>query len=371
VKNKAIYVTQPVLPDFDDFILSISKIWENKILSNSGPFHKELEEKLAEFLGVKYVSLFSNGTLGLITALQALNISGEVITTPFSFVATSHSLLWNGIKPVFVDIDEKTFNIDFNKVESAITSKTKAILAVHVYGNPCANTELQTIANKYGLKIIYDAAHAFNVKYNNTSILNYGDLSVLSFHATKVFNTIEGGAIISHDEITKKRIDLLKNFGYSGEFDVIATGINAKMNEFQSAYGLLQLKTINRDILKRKELTNIYRQFLNNIPGIKLMQEDDNVDYNYSYMPIIINSDKYGMSRDSLYNHLKSFNIYSRKYFYPLISEFPMYKSLESSKISNLPIANKISNNVLCLPIYPNLESSQIEFICNLIKKNN
>jgi dTDP-4-amino-4,6-dideoxygalactose transaminase len=368
LKRKSIYVTQPVLPELNDFISSISKIWDNKILSNSGPFHNELEEKLAQFLGVKYVSLFSNGTLGLITALQALNISGEVITTPYSFVATTHSLWWNGIKPIFVDIDEKTCNIDCNKVESAITNKTTAILAVHVYGNPCANNELQKIADKYGLKLIYDAAHAFNVKYKNTSILNYGDLSVLSFHATKVFNTIEGGAIISHDEKTKKRIDLLKNFGYSGEFEVVAPGINAKMNEIQAAYGLLQLKSINKDILKRKKLAFCYRQHLNNLSGINLMQEDENVDYNYSYMPIFIDTDLYGMSRDGLYDLLKSYNIYSRKYFYPLISEFPMYKYLESSKMTNLTISNKISSTVLCLPLYSNLDISEVEFICDLIK---
>jgi len=362
-----IYVTQPVMPALEDFVEYLKKIWDNKFLTNCGPFHQQLENELAEFLGVKYLSLFSNGTLALITALQALRITGEVITTPFSFVATTHSLWWNGIKPVFADIENETFNLDPKRIEAAITPKTTAIMPVHVYGNPCDTNAIQKIADTYGLKVIYDAAHAFNVRINNNSILNMGDLSILSFHATKVFNTIEGGAIICHDEKTKIRIDYLKNFGYAGETTVIAPGINAKMNEVQAAYGLLQLKTINSDIEKRKNVSVLYRKLLNEIKGIRCLFDLENVQHNYAYFPILIEPSEYGMSRDSLYDLLKKHNIFSRKYFFPLISDFPTYKGLDSSQPNNLPIASNVASQVLCLPIYSDLALQDVENICDII----
>jgi len=362
-----IYVTQPVMPALEDFVESLKQIWDNKFLTNGGPFHNQFEIELAQFLGVKYLSLFSNGTLALITALQALRITGEVITTPFSFVATTHSLWWNGVKPVFADIENETFNIDPKRLEAAITPKTTAIMPVHVYGNPCDTVAIQKIADTYGLKVIYDAAHAFNVRINNESILNMGDLSILSFHATKVFNTIEGGAIICHDEKTKIRIDHLKNFGYAGETTVIAPGINAKMNEVQAAYGLLQLKTINSDIEKRKNISALYRKLLNEINGVRCLYDIDNVKHNYAYFPILIDQSEYGMSRDGLYDLLKKHNIFSRKYFFPLISDFPTYRGLDSSHPDNLPIASKVASQVLCLPIYSDLALQDVKGICDII----
>lgn len=367
--NKPIFVTQPFLPPIEEFNDYLKIIWNNKQLTNGGPFHQELEEALCKFLGVKYISLFANGTLALITALQTLRITGEVITTPFSFVATTHSLWWNGIKPVFVDIEKDWLNIDPDKIEAAITPKTTAIMPVHVYGNPCKVEAIQKIADTYGLKIIYDAAHAFNVKINNNSVLNFGDLSILSFHATKVFNTIEGGAIICNDERTKKRIDLLKNFGYQGEENVIEPGINAKMNEVQAAFGLLQLKSVETAIKKRKEITTKYREYLKDVSGLTFLNEIDGVLHNYAYFPILINSKIFGKTRDEIYSLLKQNNIFSRKYFYPLISEFSTYKGLDSSSSLNLPIATEISRQVLCLPIYPDLEIIDVERIVSLIKK--
>src|SRR5664280_2020488 len=321
--TKLIYVTNPFLPPLEEFTQSLQKIWESKRLTNFGPFHEELEQKLCEYLGVKYISLFSNGTLALITAIQAMKISGEVITTPYSFVATTHALWWNNIKPVFADINSGTFNLDPDKVEAAITPKTTAILPVHVYGNPCNVNKIQEIADRYNLKLIYDAAHAFGVKINGTSVANWGDLSILSFHATKVFNTFEGGAIICHDETTKQNIDQLKNFGIINETTVLTPGINAKMNEFQAALGILQLKYLDEAIGKRKILTEMYRRFLREIPGIKIMQNVPGIGYNFAYFPILIDSVKFGRSRDEVYNELKSHNIFSRRYFYPLISQFP------------------------------------------------
>ena len=365
-----IYVTQPSMPPIDDFFISLKEIWGNKLLTNNGPFHQELEKKLADYLGVGHLSLFSNGTLALITALQALKISGEVITTPFSFVATTHSLWWNNIKPVFVDIEPDTFNIDADKIEAAITPKTTAIMPVHVYGHPCDVYKIKKIADNYGLKIIYDAAHAFGVKINGESILNYGNLSILSFHATKVFNTIEGGAIISPDLETKQRIDNLKNFGFLDETTVIAPGINAKMNEIQSAYGLLQLAHVNENISKRKQIVLKYREFLSNIPGISFNSEIINVEHNYSYFPILVDKLKYGISRDDLYDKLKTNNIFGRRYFYPLISQFPTYSGLESSSPQNLKIATIIADQVICLPIYPELEIDAIKYIAKIVKNN-
>ena len=364
-----IYVTQPVLPDLNDFIPYLEKIWESKILTNNGPFHKQLEKELAEFLGVPYISLFANGTLALVTALQVLRITGEVITTPYSFVATTHSLWWNNIKPVFVDIDQECCNLDPERIEAAITPKTTAIMPVHVYGNPCEVERIQEIADIYGLKIIYDAAHAFGVNYKGQSICNYGDLSILSFHATKVFNTMEGGAIICHDAATKKRIDYLKNFGFADETTVMAPGINSKMNEMQAALGLLQLKHYTGNIEKRKRIAETYWEELSEIEGISFLAEPKNTDSNYAYFPIFVNEEEYGMSRDQLYEKLKQNNIFGRRYFYPLISEFPVYKGLDSSNPKNLKVAKKIADGVICLPIFPDMELSLIDYIKNVISK--
>lgn len=365
--EKAIYVTQPAMPVLEDFIEYLTKIWENKILTNNGPFHQEFEKAIADYLGVKYISIFSNGTLALITALQALRITGEVITSPFSFVATTHSLWWNNIKPVFVDIEPNFYNLDPLKVEAAITPQTTAIMPVHVYGNPCNVEHLQKIADTYGLKLIYDAAHAFGVKIRGNSILNYGDLSILSFHATKVFNTIEGGAIICHDEKTKKRIDYLKNFGFADEVTVIEPGINAKMNELQAAYGILQLKNIDSYIRKRKEISNLYYQKLNNKPGISLLEVLDSVEHNYAYFPILVESTEFGKTRDELYEILKRNNIYARRYFYPLISQFPTYRGLPSAQPNNLTVAESVAKKVICLPIYPALNENEVERIIKII----
>lgn len=366
--QKPVFVTQPDLPPLEEFTGLLKQIWENKILTNNGPFHQQFEKELADYLGVKYISVFSNGTLALITALQALRITGEVITTPFSFVATTHSLWWNNIKPVFADIEPGYFNLDPEKVEAAITPQTTAIMPVHVYGNPCKLEAFQRIADTYGLKLIYDAAHAFGVKINGNSILNYGDLSILSFHATKVFNTIEGGAIISPDEQTKKRVDYLKNFGFADEVTVIAPGINAKMNELQSAYGLLQLKYVDGYIAKRKQIAEIYREQLKGITGISFMEDSIGVDHAYSYFPILVDKEKYGLTRDELYEKLKAHNIFGRRYFYPLISQFPTYHGLASSKPDNLPVATKVAEQVICLPIFPNLDFKTAQRISNFIK---
>jgi dTDP-4-amino-4,6-dideoxygalactose transaminase len=358
--DKPIYVTQPALPDLQEFIPYLEQIWESKILTNNGPFHQQFEKELEEILGVPFISLFANGTLALVTALQVLRITGEVITTPYSFVATTHSLWWNNIKPVFVDIEPNFCNLDPDKIEAAITPKTTAILPVHVYGNPCRVERIQEIADIYGLKVIYDAAHAFGVNHNGQSICNFGDLSVLSFHATKVFNTMEGGAIVCHDSATKKRIDYLKNFGFAGETTVMAPGINSKMNEMQAALGLLQLKHYNGNIEKRKKITEIYRKELNNVKGISFLPISANTDFNFAYFPIFVDEREYGISRDQLYEKLKQNGIFGRRYFYPLISEFSMYKSLDSANPVNLKNAEKIAEQVICLPIYPDLSISVV-----------
>ncbi|MZP67264.1 MAG: DegT/DnrJ/EryC1/StrS family aminotransferase [Bacteroidales bacterium] len=369
IPREPIYVTRPALPPLDEFVEYLRKIWDTRILTNNGPFHQQFEKELAEYLGVKYLSVFANGTLALVTALQALRITGEVITTPFSFVATTHSLWWNNIKPVFVDIEPEYFNLDPEKIEAAITPQTTAIMPVHVYGNPCRVDEIQHIADTYGLKVIYDAAHAFGVTVNGNSILNYGDLSVLSFHATKTFNTIEGGAIICHDEKTKKRIDFLKNFGFADELTVVEPGINAKMNEIQAAYGLLQLKHIDEYIANRKAVADFYRNDLKDIKGIGILNDIEGIRHSYTYFPILINEREYGESRDEIYERLKRHNIYGRRYFYPLISQFPTYRGLPSAKVENLPVATKVADQVICLPIYPSLEAENIEVIISLIKR--
>ena len=365
LKNRSIEVTRPYLPELEEFLPYLEKIWENKSLTNNGPFHTQLESALASYLDVPYVSLFSNGTLALVSALQALRISGEVITTPYSFVATSHSLLWNSIRPVFVDIEPHTLNINPEKIEAAITPQTTAILPVHCYGNPCSVGEIKRIADINNLKIIYDAAHAFGVKDKTRSILNYGDISILSFHATKVFNTFEGGAIICHDKNMKRRIDNLKNFGFVDETTVEVAGINAKMSEFNAALGLLQLKHVDDAINKRKLIFERYIDALSSIVGITYIPQIA-AKSNYSYFPILVNN-SFALNRDNLYKKLKTNGINARRYFYPLITDFPMYREHASARKDNLPVANTSANNVLCLPIYPELEKEDQEHIINTI----
>ena len=364
--SKPIYVTQPYLPPLEEFIPYLEQIWENKILTNGGPFHQQLEKALCEYLGVEHIALFTNGTVALVTALQALRVTGEVITTPYSFVATSHSLLWNGIKPVFVDIDPNTLNIDPAKIEAAITPQTTAIMPVHCYGHPCDTDAIQKIADNYNLRVIYDAAHAFGVQDAQGSILRHGDLSVLSFHATKVFNTFEGGAIVCPDAKTKVRIDQLKNFGHAGEINVVAPGINGKMSEFNAALGLLQLKYVDQAIVLRKEIDAAYRVQLKGVKGISCLNDSGEKVANYSYFPILIGAE-YPISRDELYLYLKNNGIHPRRYFYPLISDFPMYRGLISSNRENLPAATVAAQQVLCLPIYPDLDMSVIEEITRFI----
>ena len=362
-----ITVTSPLLPDLNEFGESLREIWESKWITNNGSYHQRLESALAEYLKVPYVSLFTNGTLPLITALQALRVTGEVITTPYSFVATTHALWWNGIKPVFVDIDPETGCIAPNRIEVAITPKTTAIMPVHVYGKPCDVDAIQSIADKYGLKVIYDAAHAFGVEVEGKSILNAGDLSTLSFHATKVYNTIEGGAMVMHDEKMKRRIDHLKNFGFAGETEVVAPGINSKMDEMRSAYGLLNLKQVDAAIEARHQVALKYRSALQNIEGITFWDDIPGVKHNYSYFPIFVNAETYGMTRDDLYFKMKEQGILGRRYFYPLISDFAPYRGLPSAIKANLPVATKMANEVICLPMHHGLTEEDMGRIINCI----
>ncbi len=363
----SVFVTQPFLPPLEEFIPYLQQIWGNKILTNNGPYHQEFEKKLEDYLGVKHVSLFTNATIALVTALQALRITGEVITTPYSFVATAHSLLWNGIKPVFVDIDPVTLNIDPEKIESAITPQTTAILPVHCYGRPCDVGAIQKVADNYGLKVIYDAAHSFGVFDTGGSIVRHGDLSILSFHATKVFNTFEGGAIVSPDAKTKRRIDHLKNFGFVDEVTVVAPGINGKMSEFNAALGLLQLKYIDIAIGRRQLLDQRYRSGLADIKGLSCLPPIGHRS-NYAYFPIMIGQE-FPVSRDELYHHLKQHGIHLRRYFHPLISSFPMYRGLPSAAPENLPAASKAANEVLCLPLYPALPESEVDRVIHILKE--
>ena len=365
--DKPITVTSPLLPNLDDLVPMLKDIWDRKWLTNNGYYHKELEKALAEYLGVKYLSLFTNGTLPLITALQAMRITGEVITTPYSFVATTHSIWWNGLKPVFVDVEEETGNIDPEKIEAAITPHTTAIMPVHVYGTPCNTKRIQEIADIFGLKVIYDAAHAFGVRVNGESILKSGDMSTLSFHATKVYTTVEGGALICHDESTKKRIDYLKNFGFAGETTVVAPGINSKMDEIRAAYGLLNLKQVDAAIVSRNATAEKYREVLKDVPGIRVLKDIEGVRHNYSYFPIFIDEKEFGMSRDALYEKMKSHNVLGRRYFYPLISTFSAYKGLESASPTNLPVRHKLAGQVLCLPMFAGLNSNDVERVLNVI----
>ena len=360
---KQITVTSPLLPDLEEFQGMLRQIWDSKWVTNNGSFHRELEHALAEYLKVPYISLFTNGTLPLLTALQALRITGEVITTPYSFVATTHSIWWNGCRPVFVDIEESTCGIDPEKIEAAITPKTTAIMPVHCYGKPVNMDAIQAIADKYGLKVIYDAAHAFGVEVDGESVLNRGDMSTLSFHATKVYNTLEGGALVMHDEQTKKRIDYLKNFGFAGETEVVAPGINSKVDEVRAAYGLLNLRQVDDAIEKRHRVAVRYREVLRGVPGIRFFDDMPGVRHNYSYFPIFIDAEEFGMTRDQLYFRLKEEGILGRRYFYPLISTFSTYRGLPSASPENLPVATKIANEVICLPMHHELGEEEIERI--------
>jgi dTDP-4-amino-4,6-dideoxygalactose transaminase len=366
-KPPPIYVTRPSLPALEEFIPYLREIWDSKILTNGGPFHENFEQRLCEYLAVKQIALFANATIGLVTALQALRITGEVITTPYSFVATAHSLLWNGIKPVFVDIDPHTLNLDPGKIEAAITPQTTAIMPVHVYGHPCDVDRIQAIADTYGLKVIYDAAHAFGVQCHCGSVLTHGDLSVLSFHATKVFTTFEGGAIVCPDEKSRQRINYLKNFGFADEVTVVAPGINGKMSEFNAALGLLQLKGIDAALDERRAIDQRYRAGLADVAGIRCLQSAGEIRSNYAYFPILVQPD-YPLARDELYQKLRDQGIYVRRYFYPLISDFPMYRGLPSAAHSNLPVARKMAAQILCLPIYPGLPHDQVDRVLRMLR---
>lgn len=365
--NKIITVTSPLLPDLDEFNAMLKEIWASKWITNNGSFHKQLEKELAAYLKVPYISLFTNGTLPLITVLQGLRITGEVITTPYSFVATTHSLWWNGIKPVFVDIDPATGNIDPDRIEAAITPKTTAIMPVHVYGKPCNTKRIKEIADTYGLKVIYDAAHAFGVEVDGESILNAGDMATLSFHATKVYNTVEGGALVMHDAETKKRIDYLKNFGFANEVTVVGPGINSKMDEVRSAYGLLNLRQVDAAIEARHKVAIKYREALRPVEGITFFDDMPGVKHNYSYFPIFVDAEKYGMTRDELYFKMKEHSVLGRRYFYPLISEFSTYRGLESARPENLPNAHRMAETVICLPMHHALSDEDVERVINCI----
>lgn len=366
-KEKPIYVTQPFMPPLAEFVPYLEKIWGSKWLTNAGQFHNELEKKLADYLGVEHLALFANGTIALVTALQALRITGEVITTPYSFAATAHSLLWNGLTPVFVDIDSRTCNLDPDRIEEAITPHTTAILPVHCYGNPCNVEKIQDIADLYGLKVIYDAAHAFKVDYKGASLLKHGDLSVLSFHATKVFTTFEGGAIVCPDAKTKQRIDYLKNFGFADEVTVVAPGINGKMNEVQAAFGLLQLKYVDEALERRREIDSRYREGLEGVKGISLLDFHSEATNNGSYFPLFVGKD-FSLTRDELYERFRGENILVRRYFHPLLSSLPMYRGLSSAGSKNLPAAFTIGASVLCLPIHPELTKSEQGAVIEIIK---
>lgn len=367
--DRPITVTSPLLPDLGDFTEMLKEIWASRWVTNNGQFHQQLEQALCEYLKVPFISLFTNGTLPLLTALQALRITGEVITTPYSFVATTHSIWWNGCKPVFVDIEEETCGLDPEKIEAAITPRTTAIMPVSCYGKPCKMDAIQTIADKYGLKVIHDAAHAFGVEVEGESWVGKGDLAALSFHATKVYNTLEGGALVMHDAETKRRIDYLKNFGFAGETEVVAPGINSKMDEVRAAYGLLNLKLVDAAIERRRQVATKYRKALREIPGIRFFDDMPGVRHNYSYFPIFVDAEAYGMSRDELYFKMKDSGILGRRYFYPLISSFSTYRSLPSAGAENLPMATRIANEVICLPMYHTLSDEDVEKVLGVIKR--
>ena len=364
--DKPIYVTKPFLPPLEELTPYLEQIWESRILSNGGPFHQQFEEALGHHLGVAHLALVANCTLGLMVGLEALGITGEVITTPYSFVASAHSLRWNGITPVFVDIDPDTLTLDPGRIEAAITPHTSAIMPVHCYGIPCHVEAIETIAQRHSLQVVHDAAHAFGVKLEGRSVLSWGDLSVVSLHATKVFNTFEGGLIACRDLETKQRIDSLKNFGFASETSVVATGLNAKMSEFNAALGLVQLKYVDRLIARRREIDTLYRQLLSGCRGIRCLEIPADVQANHTYFPIIV-EEEYPLSRDGLYQRLALQGIHGRRYFYPLISDFSMYRDLPSAQAENLPVAHRISSRILCLPIYPDLSDAAVDTIAAVI----
>ena len=369
MSDKQITVTSPLLPNLDEFTELLKEVWASKWITNMGQFHKQLEQALCEYLKVPYISLFTNGTLPLLTALQALRITGEVITTPYSFVATTHSIWWNGCRPVFVDIEESTCGIDPDKIEAAITPKTTAIMPVHCYGKPVNMKAIQEIADKYGLKVIYDAAHAFGVEVNGQSVLSAGDMSTLSFHATKVYNTLEGGALVMKDETTKKRIDYLKNFGFAGETEVVAPGINSKVDEVRCAYGLLNIRQVDEAISKRQKVAKQYREALRTVPGIRFFDDMPDVRHNYSYFPIFVKAEEYGITRDQLYFKMREANVLGRRYFYPLISSFSTYRGLPSAAPENLPVATRLANEVICLPMHHELSDEDINKVLDIVVK--
>ena len=366
--EKPVYITQPTMPRLQDYVVILKKMWQSKWLTNNGVYHQEFEKKLSEYLGVKNCSLFSNGTLALLIVMKAFKLKGEVITTPFTFPATTNILEWLNLTPVFADIEKETFNLDPAKIEKLITPKTSAILAVHVFGNPCQTEEIQSIADRYHLKVIYDAAHCMGVKLRGRSVVGYGDASILSFHATKLFTTIEGGALIVRDENLKKEVEYLKNFGIADEETVLSPGINAKLNEFQSAFGLLQLKKLDLEILKRKKIASFYREKLKDISGLVAKDDLPEVEHNYGYFPVLVEEEKFGLTRDQLYSCLKWFNVYARKYFYPLTSTYSFFKSLPSAQPGQLPVAERVAKNILCLPIYGNLELETQKDICEILR---
>lgn len=370
MENRIIYTTRPFLPPIAEFTGMLEAIWENRILTNNGPYHKEFESKLSDYLGVKYVSLFTNGTLALVAALKALSIEGEVITTPYSFVGIANAITFCNLKPVFVDIEPDHFNLNPDKIELAITPKTTAILPVHVYGYPAQVMRIREVAERNGLKVIYDACHTFGVKLKDIPIVSFGDLSVMSFHATKVFNTLEGGAVISNSEEMKIKIDLLKNFGFTDEVSVVEQGFNAKMNEVQAALGILQLKYIDQNIEARKRIVFQYRKLLHNIEGLRILDDMKDVEHCYSYFPILIDSERFGLSRDDLYDQLKSNGFYGRRYFYPIIPRFEAFKNIGESSETNWRVAESISHQVICLPLFPEITESDVNSICNVISNS-
>lgn len=366
--GRTLTVTSPLLPDLEEFHAELRQIWQSRWLTNNGAYHQRFEQALAQFLGLPHLSLFTNGTLPLITALQALRITGEVITTPYSFVATTHALWWNGIRPVFADVDPHSACLDPERIEAAITPRTTAILAVHVYGQPCNTQRIAEIAAYYGLRVIYDAAHAFAVEVDGKSILLSGDLSTLSFHATKVFNTIEGGAMVMHDAEMKQRIDYLKNFGFADEVTVVGPGINSKLDEVRSAYGLLCLNGIAAAIEARRRATLLYREALRGVPGISFFEDQPGVRHNYAYFPIFVDERRYGLARDALYARLRERGIHGRRYFYPLISEFMTYRGLESSRPDNLPQAHRLASTVICLPLHHDLSADDVLRVAEAVR---
>ena len=360
--NNNIFITKPFLPPLDEYIKYLEKIWSSKQLTNNGPFHQKFEKELANYLGVKYVSLFNNATTGLLVAIKALELKGEIITTPYSFIATSHSIMWNGLTPVFVDTDSQAGNLNPKKVEEAINDNTGGIIAVHNYGIPGDVDGLRNVAEKYNLPLIYDAAPAMGVKYKGNSIFEFGDLAIVSFHATKIFTTFEGGAIISHSKEIKAKIDSLKNFGIDGPELVSGLGTNGKMHEEEAALGLLQLKYLDKNISKRKDIYEFYINSLESINNIRILSLTKFLKYNYAYFPVFFNEGI--LVRDKIYNKLQENNIFCRKYWYPLITNHSMYRSLVGY---DLPNARKLSESVLCLPIYPDLDIEDVKTVIEII----